>query len=208
MESAIRTNLEEAVGRDLAVGDLASAASRALEGYGPEVFGLLASLHRSEDDAAEVFSVWSERLWRSLSSWQRDCTMRTWAYKLARNASSNFLRDAQRRRKREVPVGSEAFSELAKKVRAASASHLRLERERELQGLRESLSHEDQIILVLRVDQEMDWAALARVLLEADAPGEEDLRREAARARKRFQLIKDRLTTMARERGVLAPSAK
>ena len=47
-------------------------------------------------------------------------------------------------------------------------------------------------------------APIARVFLEGDdAPSDEDTKRESARLRKRFQLVKERLLTMGRERGLL-----
>jgi RNA polymerase sigma-70 factor (ECF subfamily) len=61
------------------------------------------------------------------------------------------------------------------------------------------LSPEDRELLVLRVDRGLAWNDLARVLSEED--GELDgpaITREAARLRKRFQVLKDRLREMAR----------
>jgi RNA polymerase sigma-70 factor (ECF subfamily) len=67
------------------------------------------------------------------------------------------------------------------------------------------LPQEDQELLMLRVDRDLPWDALAEVLRGDDEiPLTPDVRkREAARLRKRFQLIKDRLREMARREGLL-----
>jgi RNA polymerase sigma-70 factor (ECF subfamily) len=56
---------------------------------------------------------------------------------------------------------------------------------------------------VLRVDRQLDWREIA-VVMDATKSGlaEDDVTREAARLRKRFQLVKDRLRSLARERGI------
>lgn len=51
------------------------------------------------------------------------------------------------------------------------------------------------MLLVLRVDKDLAWNELARVMHpeEAEPLDEEGLKREAARLRKRFQHVKERL---------------
>ena len=62
----------------------------------------------------------------------------------------------------------------------------------------------DQLALVLRVDKGLPWNEVVHVLSE---PGEElddaAVRREAARLRKRFQLVKEKLRGWAQEEGLL-----
>ena len=65
--------------------------------------------------------------------------------------------------------------------------------------LREDLPREEQEILVLRVDKQLAWDDLARVLWEGvEPPSDEELKRESVRLRKRFQTIKDRLRELWR----------
>jgi RNA polymerase sigma-70 factor (ECF subfamily) len=60
------------------------------------------------------------------------------------------------------------------------------------------------MLLILRVDRGMDWRDLAAAMGDENAPLEgADLDREAARLRKRFERIKDRLRELAREAGLL-----
>jgi hypothetical protein len=71
--------------------DYDAAATAALRAHGPEVMRFLRSSHKSEDDAADVFSVFAEDLWRSMMTFAWECSLRTWAYVLARRASFRAL---------------------------------------------------------------------------------------------------------------------
>ena len=81
LEKSIRARCDEA--------DFAEAAGLAVRGYGPEIYGLLLSLHRDEQDASEVFSMFIERMWRGLERFAWNCSFRTWAYTIARNTSKS-----------------------------------------------------------------------------------------------------------------------
>ncbi len=92
-------------------------------------------------------------------------------------------------------------------MRTQTKAFLRTENKTRLQELRDSLPEEDRMLLVLRVDRGLAWNDLARILSEGDdgaetagLPGLSDpsIAREAARLRKRFQLVKDRLREMAK----------
>ena len=68
-------------------GDLRAVATLALERYGPEILGVLAVQLRSTSDAADVFSLFAEDLWRGLPGFQWRCSLRAWAHRVARNAA-------------------------------------------------------------------------------------------------------------------------
>ncbi|MDI1446372.1 sigma-70 family RNA polymerase sigma factor [Polyangium sp. 6x1] len=197
--------LEREIRRHLAEGHPERAATLAIRGFGAEIFGFLVTFHHDEEEAAEVFAAFSERLWRDLRAFRGDSSFRTWAYVLARHASLNHRRDARRREKRQRPLpdGSD-LSAIADQIRSETASYLRTERQTRFAALRASLPPEDQMLLVLRVDRGLAWNDLARVLHEGDAPlGEAELSREAARLRKRFQLLKARLLEMGKRAGIV-----
>ena len=61
---------------------------------------------------------------------------------------------------------------------------------------------DEQLLLILRVDKNLPWDEVALVL--AAEHGGDDVARGAVRARKRFQLVKDKLRRMAEEAGLLA----
>jgi RNA polymerase sigma-70 factor (ECF subfamily) len=185
--------------------DYPRAATLAIRGFGPEIFGFLLAFHRDEEEAAEVFATFSERLWRDLSTFAGSSSFRTWAYALARHASLNYRRDTRRRERRlqPLPEGSE-LSGIAEQVRSETLSFLRTERRSRFAELRASLPSEDQALLILRVDRGLPWNDLVRVLRAGAEPlAKGELAREAARLRKRFQLLKARLLELGREAGII-----
>src|SRR5262249_46219926 len=64
MDRDERAGLEGEIRRCAQARDFAAAANAAIRGYGREIYELLAALHRRDDDAAEVFSLFTEGLWR------------------------------------------------------------------------------------------------------------------------------------------------
>jgi len=69
-----------------------------------------------------------------------------------------------------------------------------------VQRIRAQLEDEEQLLLTLRIDKGMDWKDVARVMLyEGERTEDEAVTREAARLRKRFQLLKDKLRRLAAE---------
>ena len=196
LEARIRKRCEQ--------GDREGAATVALRGYGPEVFGFLVAMFRSQQDAGEVFSIWSEAVWRSLPAFAWECSFRTWAFVLARRNAYRFRLDARKRARRDVHLTGSPVSQIAEQVRSATATFLQTAKKSRLEALRDALSDEDKTILILRVDRRMSFAELARVTLgEDEAPTAEALQREAARLRKRFQLVKERLIEAGKRQGLL-----
>lgn len=188
-------------------GDVEGAAEAAIRGYGLDIHRFLLALHRGdEEDAGEVLSQWCERLWRSLPEFGWACSLRTWGYTLARNLSANHQREARRRQRRQRPLSETArLHEIEQQLRSTTAAYRRTEVKSRMAEIRATLPPEDQVLLTLRIDQQMDWKELARVLLGEEAPAPEAITRESQRLRKRFQLLKERLVKLARERGVLGP---
>lgn len=181
----------------LAVGDTGAAATLVLRELGPEVLGFLSGV-LGDADADEVYSALSERLWKSLKGFEGRCSLRTWTYVLARREITRFRKGMRRHAEGRVPL-SELQDELAvPKTRTRSAAVT--DRQRMLTALRDELPIEDRTLLILRVDRKLGFDEIA--LAFSDNPetfAEVDRRREAARLRKRFQLVKQRL--VARLRG-------
>jgi RNA polymerase sigma-70 factor (ECF subfamily) len=189
--------------------DAAAAAAVAIRGYGPEILGFLAALHRSEQDADDVFSLFCERLFRGLPSFGWECSLRTWAYTLARNTSRNFQRDARLRARRASPLSERSdLSRIEQEVRTETRPYLRTEAKSKLLELRNSLPEDDRALLMLRLDKRLEWKDIARIIHDADSddgptPDDAVLKREAQRLRKQFQLLKDRLVEAGRRAGLL-----
>ncbi|BDG01232.1 RNA polymerase sigma factor [Anaeromyxobacter oryzae] len=180
----------------LATGDLRGAATEAIRGYHGEILRFLRASLRNDADAEEAFSVFAEHLWRSIGTYQGRASFRTWALRIAANAALNVRSEAWRRRGRAFETGE--ASALAASL--STGSGVRVEQQRSaLDRLREALSLEDQILLVLRVDQGLSWADVAEVLsLDQGGPV------TAATLTKRFERLKERLSRLAGDAGLLS----
>jgi len=186
--------IEDRVQDLLRAGDSAGAATAALQELGPQVLGYLRSVLRDESDAADAFSQFAENLWKGLPSFRFDSSLKTWAYRVAWYAALNLRNEAWRRRGRQFATGE--ASALAEEIRTKTV--VRVARQKEaLDQLRQSLSVEDQSLLVLRVDQGLSWAEIGEILSE----GGEQV--QPATLMKRFERLKDRLAKMARDQGLV-----
>jgi RNA polymerase sigma-70 factor (ECF subfamily) len=175
-------------------GAVNEAATDAIKRYGPEIYTLLASVHRQ--DADDVFSLFCEKLWKGLARFEGRSSVRTWAYAVAWSASSNFR--SWKTSRREVLISDSQISALAVQVRTDTRSRMRNEKRNRLRELRQTLPVEDQMLLVLRVERELDWKDLSRVMNPDTELGDDTLTREAARLRKRYQAVKERLRALIR----------
>jgi RNA polymerase sigma-70 factor (ECF subfamily) len=186
-------------GRILAALDrdnLSQAATHIIRGYGPEVLGFLVGIHGDHDEASETFAQTCEDLWRGLPGFARRSSVRTWLYTLARYAAYDRLDKRGRARRRTVPL-SDVVSQLQARVRDKTLSFLKSETRSRLAELRATLPVDDQTLLILRLDKKLEWNDIARVM------GCDNLTRESARLRKRYQLAKDRLRALAKKEGLL-----
>src|ERR1700682_1049968 len=99
-----RETVEQQIGALCSAGDRDKAATLLVESYGREIFRFLLSRLRDDDATAQVFSQFTEDMWRGLGRFRWDCSARVWSYTLARHAASRYIADARRRRGREVPL--------------------------------------------------------------------------------------------------------
>jgi RNA polymerase sigma-70 factor (ECF subfamily) len=201
-----RARLEEKI-RSLCISaDYGAAAEAAIRGYGPELMGFLLGVHGSEVEATDAFADLCEVLWRRLPGFAWESTVRAWAYGIARNVSRSQGRNSARRRRRENPVTDSLLDQITHAVRTETLSYLRTHKRTRLLSLRDELTEEDRMLLILRVDRELEWNDLVRVMAGRDdgAPLDEAfVKKEAARLRKRFQLIKERLRETAKRAGLI-----
>lgn len=184
----------------LAAGDTGAAATLVLRELGPEVLGFLSGV-LGDADADEVYSALSERLWKSLKGFEGRCSLRTWTYVLARREITRFRKGMRRHAEGRVPLSELADVLAVPRTRTRSA--VATDQQRQLTALRDELPIEDRTLLILRVDRKLRFDEIA--LAFADNPeafAEVDRRREAARLRKRFQLVKQRLVARARRHAI------
>jgi RNA polymerase sigma-70 factor (ECF subfamily) len=184
--------------------DYEQAATRLIVTFGPEIQGFLAAWMNDRRAAAEAFSLFAQDLWVALPKFAWRCSARGWAYTLARNAGRRHARAEQRRRERHIPIPDSLLSEVAAQTRTRTDTYLKTEVKDRMRELRERLPLEDQQILILRVGRNLSWPEIAMVLAEDGLTcTSEELDRETARLRKRFQLAKERLRAMARDSGLV-----
>jgi RNA polymerase sigma-70 factor (ECF subfamily) len=188
--------VERSIAERLDLGDRDGASAIAIREYGPGILGYLVALLRDEDDAADVFSIFSVDFWRGIGGFRRRCSARTWAYKLARNAAMRFLASPRRARTRRLRTSE--VSALAAEVVSASAPAARARREAGAERLRAQLEPDEQTLLILRIDRQLSWKEIAEVLVAEGTPV------DGAALRKRYERLKLRLRRMAEAQGLLS----
>lgn len=172
------------------------AATTAIVGYGEEILGYLVAMTRNETEAADAFSLFAEDLWKGLRKFRWECTLRTWAYGLARHALARVRRDPHRRR--AVPLDDSTVEALVAKVRSRTSTFLRTETRDKIAKLRAALEPDDQTLLILRINRGLPWRDIARVLApDGDTATPAALDKLAASLRKRFERLKSDLKERA-----------
>jgi RNA polymerase sigma-70 factor, ECF subfamily len=193
VEASVETR-ELAIREHCERGAFDAALTATLQLYADELFGFLRGLARDQIQAEEAFSATCERLWRGLSGFRWDSTLRVWAYRIARNEFLRTVRDTARVRK-QVPLSEVASIRAAvERVRSATPLYMQTEVKDRFAALRAQLAPEDHMLLGLRIDRKLPWIDIAKVLAASDdAPSP----REIAALRKRFERLKQRLRELA-----------
>lgn len=172
-------------------GDHAGAAAALVRGYGPELVPFVASLLRSsDDDLSEAFAMTCEDIVRGLPRFRWASSARTWVYLLARHAAFRFRRSDRRRNKRVTLPGE--LHDIAVEVRTTTVHYLRTAVKDRFARAREQLPEEERTIMLLRVDQQLGWRDIARILADEELD-DEALRKREQSLRKRFETIKRHL---------------
>jgi RNA polymerase sigma-70 factor, ECF subfamily len=187
---------EQAIRAACDAGDLQTAATAAIQLYGIELLGFLRAIANDNDLAAEAFAELGEDMWKGLPKFRWESSLRSWLYTLARNALNQLRRDPRRKRVRNVPLS--AAPEVAAVVRTVTRDIQRTEVKDEFRVLREQLDPEEHELLLLRLDRQLAWKDIARIL-----GGDDDVDSRAATLRKRFERAKERLKKLAIERGLI-----
>jgi RNA polymerase sigma-70 factor (ECF subfamily) len=170
---------------------LEDAATLALRTFGPEIMSYLVAVLDDEVDGADTFGAFCVMLWDGLPRFRGECSVRTWAYVLARRALSLTVRERERAR-RTVAI-TPAVADLVAQVRSETPEYARTAARERLARLRRTLRPEDRMLLILRVNRRLPWLDVARVLYDDDAPDAAELERRAAGHRKHFERLKAEL---------------
>lgn len=192
-ESAIRA-LHEA-------GELAAAATAALELYGSELLSFLHANARDPELAAEAYAELAEDLWRGLPGFRWQSSLRTWLYMLTRNALGQLRRTPGHRR-RTTPLS--LAPEIAAVMRTHTHEFQRTDVKDAFRVLREQLDPEEHELILLRLDRNLAWRDIAQIFGDGKL-SDAELTTQAAALRKRFERAKERLKKLAIEQGLLTP---
>jgi len=188
-------DLDGVIKSQIAAGELAKAATAALQALGPQILGYLCATMRDDDAAYDVFGQFSEELWKSIGRFRGESSFKTFAYKVVMHSVGRYRRDAYRRRGR--PLESDEVSQIVAEIRSRTEPFRRTEIKDRISQLREQLEPEEQTLLFLRVDQDLSWNDVAAIVAEQ---GEAV---EVAALRKRFERAKTRLRKLAEQEGLL-----
>ena len=200
MDPRTRAQIEARIKAHCEAGELDAGATVAIKAFGPEILGYLIAIARSEADAADVFSTFTEDLWKGLEKFRWEASFRTWAYTIARNAFRRLGRDPHRKAGRQVPLSrSPEVFDVAEQVRTETLNYLRTEVKDGVARLRERLDPEDQTLFILRINRRMSWKDIAHVMTDDGDTSDAALDRKAASLRKRFERAKETLRQLAKE---------
>ncbi|HWL40758.1 MAG TPA: SIR2 family protein, partial [Gemmatimonadaceae bacterium] len=175
-------------------GDYARAARAVIEGYGAEIYSFLVGQLRGEESkAAEVFSDFTEQLWRGLPNFDWRFSMRAWCYRLARSSHRRLLRTTDKL----VELSETVVYGARPSALSSTSSHRSAEVTEEFQRLREELSPVDRDLVTLRVDRGLSWRDISFAMAAEEAVDEESVRKTEAALRTRFAAIRKRLRDLA-----------
>ncbi len=200
-----RNAVEAAIHAACRTGDFRRATTQAIESYGEELVGFLIARMRRPSDASDVFSMFAEDLWKGLPSFEWRCSLRGWCYTLARHAMARHARSPQNRPERNLALSQhQELSALVDRVRSTTHAFAKTGARDRVRALRESLPEDDQTLLILRVDRQLSWRDLARVMNDdAGNMNDAELSKLEQRLRQRFKRLKDRLREQAKAEGLL-----
>ncbi|MBX3248473.1 MAG: RNA polymerase sigma factor [Myxococcales bacterium] len=198
LEASIRGHLER--------GDLDMAATTAFRGYGPAVLRFLLSRTGDSELAHEAFSQLGEDVWRGLPGFRGRSSFMTWMFTVARNAAHRLETKPEHRRGRRVTTSK--LDQVVDEVRERTAPYLRTDVKDRFRSIRESLPARDRMLLHLRLEEDLSWDEVARVVEgDAELTGA-PLRRASMRLRKQYSDLRVRLRRLAESEGLLAPSGE
>lgn len=190
--------------------DFTGATDTVFSAFGGEIYSFLLAQFRGQATAADdVFSAFSEDFWRALPNFEWRCSIRAWCYRVARSAASRHRRSPQNRRARQIPLSvASHLDSLVERTRTITQTHLRTEVKDKIRALRESLSRDEQDLLILRVDRALSWRDVAHVMLDSEdppeaSPDEARCQKLEAALRQRFAEVKKHLKSLAQAAGLV-----
>lgn len=164
---------------------LARALHLLVRRYAAEMRGFLRSRTGSRNSMEEVYSVFTEDVWKGLPQLRSDKHMRSWLYVVARNALSRHVRFKRRWRLRHTFSGLETLPAELRQSYGTREGNLA-----QLTPLLSELSEPDRQLLDQRLVKALPWRDIAlQSARQAGDTSDASVTRESARLRKRYQLL-------------------
>lgn len=185
--------VEEQIRELHAGGAFERAAAIAIKRYGSELQGWLANSVRDDTAAREIYSACLEQFWKALPQFRFEASIRTLLYRIARNATYRYFCGRQR----EDWVFDSQLVIRPTYDRSETRPWFRTDVKNKLRDICERLTIKQRMVLTLRVEKQMSWNEIARVMNQGEAwISDELLRREAAALRQQFRRLKHELRRM------------
>ena len=189
-EAALRRTIDAY----LVSGRAGDAASFVLSALGAELFGVLTVVLDDRLATRVVYGAISDALGREIDSFAWRCSLRIWAYAVARRELARLRSNREAPRTPvSVPSPRRPFSGTPYRSTFTSSLAARL---------RDGLSTEDRELLVLRVDRGFTWAELA-VMSLGERASPRRAATEAEDLRARFARIRAKIARRAARHGVV-----
>lgn len=180
-----QASVEQELAALLLEGAIEQAATLAIRRYGPEIFGYLVNTMNDASAADEIYAQFIEDLWRGIQTFRPNAQVRTWAYVIARSARARYCRGVFRRREQRL------LTEQQERLKADTINLSKLREtppEEKLLRVRAQLSAEDRELLTLRLDRQLQWDEIARII-DINVPA----------ARQRYRRIKKKIRVLLDE---------
>jgi len=168
--------------------NFADATRLIFDEYGNEVRAFLNARTRNRVSMEDVFSAFSEDVWKGLPRFRFEGKVRSWVYTVARHALFRHAKSRQRWGSRHVVS---ELDDLQMEVRRSMDSQLgdfaRLE------PVLSGLEPGDRHLLEQRLVLSRPWREIAAEAVDGQTCSRGDIERESARLRKRYQVLLERL---------------
>ncbi|MCB9633168.1 MAG: RNA polymerase sigma factor [Sandaracinus sp.] len=188
--------LDDEIRALLEAGEHERAAVLVLETHGPGIYRMFLGVFHDEAVAQDLYQRFSIEVWKSIGSFAGRSAVYTWAYVIARRTVTWHLRRPARKREQALATPHEHLLLVEHLSRSMTPAWRRTETKHRFQELCAGLPNDERMLVMLRIGERMDWKQIARVLDEEGALADDEaLAREAARLRKRFERVKDKLRT-------------
>ena len=174
------------------------AAQVAIELFGAEILGWLCGVFQDDSLASTIYDAFRTDLPRELWAFDGHCPFRPWTYGVARKAAFRNLRSPS---KQDLPLGASVAPTRDRALQDTSTWLKTQLSASAFSRLRDRLTPEERMLLILRVDRQMTWEEVARVMENPSSPA--TLRECAGRLRRYFHRVRDRLRQLAVEEGLI-----